>query len=61
MGLAQLGKEAIQASTQMTALDNAFKAITGAATAAKAELAFVRAESQRLGLNFVSTPNNLKG
>ena len=61
IGLTQLGKEAIQASTQMTALDNAFKAITGSATAAKAELGFVRAESQRLGLNFVSTAEQFKG
>ena len=61
MGLAQLGKEAVQASTQMTALDNAFKAMTGSATAAKAELGFVRAESQRLGLNFVSTAEQFKG
>ena len=38
MGVAQLGKEAIAASTQMTAFDTAFKAITGSATAAKAEL-----------------------
>ena len=61
MGVAQLGKEAIAASTQMTALDTAFKAITGSATAAKAELGFVRAESQRLGLNFVSTAEQFKG
>ena len=60
MGIAQLGKEAIQASTQMTALDNAFKAITGSATAAKAELGFVRAESLRLGLNFVSAAEQFK-
>ena len=61
MGVAQLGKEAVAASTQMTSLDNAFKAITGSASAAKAELGFVRAESQRLGLNFVATAEQFKG
>ena len=61
IGLARLGQEAIQASTQMTALDNAFKAITGSATAAKAELGFVRAESNRIGVSFTDAAKSFQG
>ena len=61
MGLARLAGDTIDASTKMTALENAFKAITGGALAAKAELTFLREEANRLGLDFVSTAEQFKG
>ncbi len=51
--LVHLAGIAIQASTQITVLQNAFKTITGSSTAAAQELAFVRAEAQRLGVSFL--------
>ena len=46
---------AVKASTQMTAFTLSLKQATGSMSAAKAELAFVRAEADRLGTSFTTS------
>ena len=54
-GLKNMAVGSVEAATQMQALHNAFRALTGSTGAAQAELAFVRQEARRLGLDFVSS------
>ena len=50
-----------QAGVQAQNLDRAFTAILGSSAAAKDELAFIRAEADRLGLSFWETADAYKG
>jgi tape measure domain-containing protein len=60
-GFAAMGKEIFEAGVRADTLDKTFKAITGSATGAKGQIAFLRAESERLGLNFISAAEAYKG
>ena len=61
VALAQLGKDALAASTQMTSLHNSFKAITGSSTQATATLTMLREESTRIGVSFVDAAKSFQG
>ena len=53
--LVNFGKEMVEASTKMTSLTLSLKQATGGLEAARAELAFVRTESDRLGTSFTAS------
>ncbi len=59
--LGQLVGQAIEASTQLTAFQNAFKTITGSSQGAGAALQFVRTEAQRIGIDFTTAAQSFQG
>ncbi len=61
LGLGLVGHELLQTQLRADNLRVAFGAITGSAAAGARELAFLRAESERLGLNFNATAQAYKG
>ncbi len=61
VGSGLLAKSLWDAGIQATQLDVAFKAINGSSNAAARELAFVRAEADRLGQSFPELANAYKG
>ena len=52
LGLAYLGKEIFQTSMQYERMENALKAVAGGHEGARREMAFIRSEAKRLGLDF---------
>lgn len=55
IGLGSLVRTSVELVIQMERVERTFGAVLGSVTAAQNELAFVRAESDRLGLSFKST------
>jgi tape measure domain-containing protein len=61
LGLVKLASDAIETATKMESLQRAFTAAAGSSEAGAREFAFVRAESQRLGLELTGTAEAYKG
>lgn len=57
----QAAQAAVQASTQFAGIQNAFKAIQGSSFGAADSLAFVRAEANRIGVDFTKAAEGFKG
>lgn len=60
-GMQQFASRLFDAGVAAQQIDRAFVAVKGSAAAAESELAFLRATSERLGLEFYSTANAFKG
>lgn len=61
VGLAEFSRQAITTATAMEALDISFKAATGSAEDGAETLEFLREETDRLGLRFLSTAESARG
>ncbi len=59
--IVNLGASVVRAGTEMEAMDQRFRAATGSAAAAAAELEFVRAEIERLGLDALGAESGYSG
>lgn len=55
-----IAKSLFDAGTEAQRLDRAFETITGSTAAAKAELGFLRAEADRLGMEFYESADSFK-
>ena len=61
LGIAVLTRQVIQAGVALERLESRFRAATGSAQAASQELAFVRVEAERLGIDFVAAADAFSG
>ena len=59
--IVNFGASVVRAGTEMEAMDQRFRAATGSAAAAAAELEFVRAEIERLGLDALGAESGYSG
>ncbi len=60
LGIGIVVRDLFQAGAEAQRLQASFKAITGSATGAGREMAFIRSESERLGLSLLSTAKGYK-